>query len=269
MKNHITTIIIALVIVAASAWGLKQISKPNIEITDTATTTPVRPVETTEVEVKTLTKKTSMLDVYVEYPQFKDVGVDTIQDRINVDVVKKTKDIFDVNVQELESAVEGFKELNFDMGERAVMFERKIDSTKTYVNLQTGVVSFSFDNYIDTGGAHGNFFRSVYNYDLKTAKNISYGDIFKGEYETFITKYVREQIKKAKPNDPNCEQCDYLQGEVGEFIDSYIPESFALHDGGIVLLYGAYDLGSYAATATGQEIHISKGDLKEFMQKDW
>ena len=263
MKKHVIIIAVLLIIIALAVYGLTRIEKYQLDTNPPATTTPtVTTSSTPTVEIKSMSTSSPLIRVVIEYPQF----AGDHYKKLNAAIKKSAEDIYKNNVDELTADVEGIV-LNVDMGDQELVIERKVDTEKTYINATTGVASFAFSNYANTGGAHPTFFYTSATYDLQTGNVLALKDLFKGGYEPFLSQYLKDQIVNAKANDENCRRCDVLEGNV-EIENAILVDVFSLNADGIIFLYGAYDLGSYAATSAGQEIFVPKEKLGEFIQRE-
>ena len=107
--------------------------------------------------------------------------------------------------------------------------------------LDKDVLSLTVDKYQYTGGAHGMTFRTAYNYDLCTGKELGYQDIFKDypDYKKVIVDRITEAILK-NPEDYFSDAVDTVE----KFTDD---QPFYITDEGIVVYYGLYEIAPYAA----------------------
>lgn len=266
MKKDATIIVVLLLIIAIAIYGLNRIKTPPVEPAEEVQATSTVATTTTDltVQVKSISTSTPSLKMNVEYPQFSDVAYA----KLNADIKRDAQNLYDQGLRELQADNTSASIINVDMGDEGLVIERKLDKEKTYINSETGIASFSFNNYANTGGAHPTFFYTSSTYDLKNGNALALRDLFKGEYEPFLSTYLKDRIVKAKEGDTDCVRCDTLGGQV-ETENAILVDVFSLNEKGIVFLYGAYDLGSYAATSAGQEVFVPKDKLGEFVQKGW
>ncbi len=68
------------------------------------------------------------------------------------------------------------------------------DITGRVMNLKDNLLSYSDEQYVFSGGRHGNNQRHFYNYDLKTGKCLTETDIFNEGYETELTQLLIENL---------------------------------------------------------------------------
>lgn len=266
MNKKTWIIIMAVIIVTAlTTWYItKSDSAVPVEseplVQTPATTTPIK------VEVKTLTYTELPNRAVLEYPQFPNQPARSALAKLNLTLESGANTIFKKNTKELDDNLKDLEKYGMNLEGREFVHERKIDKTRIYSNGTTGVISIVFQNYVDFGGAHGSFFYGSVAYDTKTGAELKLSDFLKGEYEQFLTTYITEQVAQKTAV---CKNCENLDGVIDAVDGKMISESFALNADGLTLLYGAYDLGSYAATAAGQEIFVPKDKLTEFVQREW
>lgn len=257
-KQKIILGILTLFVVAAAVFFLtykkETVETPAPTATSTATTT----VTNFEVKTESLVDTEDSYDVLVEYPQFVGAKTGSVEDRMNIQFKKDAKGVFEQTSAELKLAAT-------DMVGREIIFERKLQGDKTYINNETGIMSFVYAQYIDTGGAHGTFFYVSESLDIKSGEKLVLTDVLKGSYDGFVTTEIDTQIRNAATT---CVRCDRLKDELTN-LKVEIPDNFLLSDQGITFLFGAYELGSYAATASGQEVFIHKDQLGEYILRTW
>lgn len=246
-----------------------------------ATTTPI-PV----VRVESWTYNVAPIDITVEYPQLVHTASTTLETKMNTKFKNDAKKIYDETLKELKNASSDFvkntETIPVSAGamtasgapvepkvvvtyDRSVMFERKVQKDKTYINLDKNLVSILYTSYIDSGGAHGTFSYDAQILDTAVGKELTLKDFLQGEYAKTIVKDIDEQIRKA---DVTCIRCDDLADELKD-LKVEVPNSFILDPNGITFLFGAYELGSYAATAGGQEVTVTRDTLSQYILREW
>ncbi len=271
--------------------GKEKENKINIDTNSLATTTP-----TPAVRVESFTYTVDPIDITVEYPQLVHMASSTIELALNEKFKDEAKKIYDQNLKDLQDASSDFvgktevipnssMVISTTTGtstdatttvtttapktrvvyDRSVMFYRKVAKDKIYIKPDTQTVSFAYELYIDTGGAHGTFSYDSETLDIATGKTLTLRDILQGDYEKVITKNIDKQIHN--PTD-TCVRCDALSSALDD-VQVTVPQSFILSDLGITFLYSAYDLGAYALTSTGQEITVSKDVLVDNILRTW
>lgn len=227
--------------------------------------TPITATSTASTTVSSFTLKTESLkdsdptyDVLIEYPQFENANHGSVEERINEQFKKEAQGIFEETSAEMKDAAVG-------MIGRDIITERKLNKDRAYINNETGIMSVVYEQYFDTGGAHGTFFYTTETIDLKTGEKLVLKDFLKTTSTDVVVKEIDTQVRNAATT---CVRCDLLSGEL-ENMKVEISDHFLLSDQGITFLYGSYDLGSYASTARGQEVFVDKQFLKEYISRNW
>lgn len=96
-----------------------------------------------------------------------------------------------------------------------------------------GIVSYVYDHYIYTGGAHGGTYRGTINMDERTGRVLTESDIFKSDYYQPLTSLLREYL-------PKCADMDMI------FDASISPsDNFYVTSEGITYVYQQYEIGPY------------------------
>lgn len=154
-----------------------------------------------------------------------------------------------------------YKELKEDYPENIVRWEAKIEGKASYKNEK--IVSFLFDSYIFTGGAHGYGSTSFLNFDLKTGEELTEENLLKNpkEFTTYVETLFRKQ-NNLKPED-NINSTGFM------FEDDafHLPQSIGFDKQGIILIYNPYEIASYADGQT--KIHIPMDQAKLFIKSIW
>lgn len=97
-----------------------------------------------------------------------------------------------------------------------------------------GIVSYVYDHYTYTGGAHGGTYRGALNMDEKTGRILTESDIFEPENYQILTSLVREYL-------PKCTEMDMIDDPaISPSSDFYITSE------GITYIYQQYEIGPYA-----------------------
>ena len=97
-----------------------------------------------------------------------------------------------------------------------------------------GIVSYVYDHYIYTGGAHGGTYRGTINMDEKTGLILTESDIFKPDYYQPLTSLLREYL-------PKCTEMDMVNEP-----DIYPNDNFYITPEGVTFVYQQYEIGPYA-----------------------
>ncbi|MEM6394975.1 MAG: DUF3298 domain-containing protein [Bacteroidota bacterium] len=127
-------------------------------------------------------------------------------------------------------------------------FNMEFDESSEALLNRDGYLTMSYHYYKYTGGAHGNFFTSYFNFSRDPAKRLQFADIF-GESAT------EEAIVELLKTEIEPETLEYLEGELP------ITQNFALTDEGVNFLYNIYEILPYAAGMT--EVLLPFGLLQE------
>lgn len=109
---------------------------------------------------------------------------------------------------------------------------------------QNCVLSFYYDDYTFTGGAHGTTTRKSQTYSYKTRRKLSLLDFFKSKAHA-RSVVINEMVRQARVN---------LQDNPGIYFDNYEmlirknfnPENFFLTPQGIVIYYNQYEIAPYS-----------------------
>jgi len=117
-------------------------------------------------------------------------------------------------------------------------------------------------NYSFTGGAHGNYSTSYYNFDATTGQLLTLEDILMEEYETGLKAVAEPIFKKAY-----LEEGMTKYSEVGFYFENdqfKMTHNFAITKEGLKFMYNPYDVAPYALGQ--QEILIPYTVLKELIK---
>lgn len=269
-SSHTTRIwhtIVGIVIVSAIGLGVYTMMRDSATSlhTDIVTDVPTVEKQAPVIEVRSFTKKTSDMDIRVEYAElvYSTSSTTSFEKVINERLRQEAEKIYTEQLKEFSSYT---TPESLAWGQRSVIYERKVEKDRVYVDAQVSLISLIYTNYIDTGGAHGTFFYSSDAIDLNSGKDIVLADLLEGIYEPVVLGELRNQIETSS----STETCVHCYAEfTGQDIDMFISEHFALTQKGITFLYGAYDLGAYALTSAGQEITVSKAVLEGFVSRVW
>ena len=97
-----------------------------------------------------------------------------------------------------------------------------------------GIVSYVYDHYTYTGGAHGGTYRGALNMDEKTGRILTEDDIYQPGYHHILTSLLREYL-------PKCTEMDMIDDPaISPSSDFYITSE------GITYIYQQYEIGPYA-----------------------
>ena len=114
-----------------------------------------------------------------------------------------------------------------------------------------GILSYSCDTYIYTGGAHGLNTTLCYVYDFYDNKEIFINSIFKEEFLPNVLSLIKEELAREEYAD------DIDMDNVN------VTENFFVDDEGIHWIYNPYEIAPYALGAI--EVSIPYSDIERYM----
>lgn len=178
MKNTLKSMLRKILIISVLIISYSQI---NILAVDRTTNIDKNLVD------KSIKEESRYLNIDVKYPQV--VKLSTGK-KINKEIEES---IFKV-IDEVKAIIKDY----YGHGEEGPMFPYQIESNY-YVTNTDNVLSFYYEIYQFTGGAHGMTTRYSYNIDEKTGEVLSLEKVFKtDEYETIINNEIQKQIDENK-----------------------------------------------------------------------
>lgn len=185
-----------------------------------------------------ITKKTSTLDLSVEYPQFGQATID-----------KDIRDFIGVTIK------------NFGPGEKSEHWRDTLNISYKVSQYQNKTVSVRFYIYTFTGGAHGSQDPNFRTYNLKTGKRLSYNDIFKPDYEYLTTLWRNAEPQviaayKAEGLIMDKNEMDWIREGSGPKADNY--RNFYLDNRGVIIYFGQYQAAPYAYGTLEVPVKYSK-----------
>lgn len=175
-------------------------------------------------EKKNITIEKQLYSVKASYPV---TGNDPV-DKDLLDTVQKEIDPFVQSVPTDASQVPGPYSLEISF------------TTSPY---SPEIVSFVFDVYTYTGGAHPNSYKVTKTYNIKTGAKIGLSDIFLPDsYLVQLSELSRISLKKALGSDFDADMLN-----AGTDAQEMNFESFSLEPGSITFYFDPYDVAPYAA----------------------
>ena len=112
------------------------------------------------------------------------------------------------------------------------------------------------------GGAHGINQRLVMNFDNKTGKLLTLGDVFVPGFEGRLNEMLLEAlIEKTGSKDVN----DLRDKGYLYLMDIFAPENFALDEKSMTFTYNPYEIAPYAMGMT--ELELPYDELEDIMRK--
>lgn len=145
--------------------------------------------------------------------------------------------------KELFEEAKKTNDYNKQNGYPIMVYEVILNYTITYNN--NDIVSLYFDEYIYSGGAHGNTTRTSQTWNLQDRRQIRLSDLFKRNpnYVSSILKNINEQIKNNIENGENV----YFENYCCLTASNFRVENFYLVEGAIVIYYQQYDIAPYSS----------------------
>lgn len=179
------------------------------------------------IKTKKIVKKTSTLDLNVEYPQIGQAAIDNNLASFIGQTVK-----------------------NFGPGEKSEHWQDVLYIRYKISQYQDKTVSVRFYIYQFTGGAHGSEIANFRTYSLATGQRLSYSDIFKPEYDylTALWKNAEPQVITAYKNkgvEMNVDELKWIREGAAPKFDNY--RNFYLDNQGLVIYFSQYQAAYYAA----------------------
>ena len=139
----------------------------------------------------------------------------------------------------MASFIKSYEELQKDSSE-SFPWEAKISARVDY--MSDSIINIKMNNYMFTGGAHGYEGNRSLLFNAKTGRSLTYNDIFKDKsaFTAFVEKKFREKYKIAAGKSINSTGLMFIDDK---FI---LPQNIFYTDKGILLLYNAYEVASFA-----------------------
>ncbi|TPV34752.1 DUF3298 and DUF4163 domain-containing protein [Paucihalobacter ruber] len=147
-----------------------------------------------------------------------------------------------------------FQKFKADFPEDIVPWEAYIEGELLYNSPL--ITTIAINSYLFTGGAHGNDYIKLFNFNTETGEILKVDDVLdlNAEFMTLAkNKFEAEVIK----NEGNVN--DYFFGD-----DFKLPENMGLNDQGLIFVYNKYEIASYAQGYT--EFLIEFNELEKFLK---
>lgn len=188
-------------------------------------------------------KKQLVLSYKIQYPQFSSARFQKAAAVMNRYYKEKaltfqqycTQKLYPMAVEEYENSMAN----NFPVRP----FEALVTYKVTY--NQDCAVSLYFDQYLYTGGAHGNTVRYSDTWNLQSARSINIDEMFKNSinYKAYIIMIINNQIAEQIKNGENIYFDDYKKNVV-KYLNL---NSFYLTPQGVVLYFQQYEIAPYSS----------------------
>ncbi len=159
----------------------------------------------------------------------------------------------------IQKLFDNYKELANDMKDFHQSWEIKINTEVLFSNDHIISIQGSNENYL--GGAHGNHWKKILNFDAKTGKTLTQKDIITN-YPEFL-KVAEIWFRKTReiPAGADLEKEGYL------FTDNQfkLPENIGFTEKGLILIYNPYEAGPYSMGEIKYTIPLS--EVKDFIRE--
>lgn len=186
-------------------------------------------------------KDTVILKYTIKYPRIinNSIGANRFN-RFNYEKAIKLKHYSE---NELFKEAKELYDYNVSNGYPIMMYEVFSDYTITY--NQNSIVSLYSDEYIYSGGAHGNTIRSSQNWNISFAKQFPLESLFDNDcnYILDILKDINNQIKQQIANGSN----QYFDNYCSLVLNTINLDNFYLNPGYITIFFQQYDIAPYSS----------------------
>lgn len=182
-------------------------------------------------------ENTVILKYYIEYPEITNENNTAIRmfniynERIAKDLQKRA---------ESELYIEAIELYKYNKQNNYPIMTYEI--YRTYeVTLNTNkLISLYADEYIFTGGAHGNTIRTSQTWNMDNARMIRLYELYRNPY--FILNILKQIITQI-----NNEKDIYFEDACCLVIETFNPQSFYLTPSSVVIYYQQYDIAPYSS----------------------
>lgn len=186
-------------------------------------------------------KDTVILKYTIKYPRIinNSMGAN-IFNRFNYEKAIKLKHYSE---NELFKEAKELYDYNVSNGYPVMMYEVFLDYTITY--NQNSIVSLYSDEYIYSGGAHGNTIRSSQNWNINFGRQFSLESLFDNDcnYILDILKDINNQIEQQIANGSN----QYFENYCSLVLNTINLNNFYLNLGYITIFFQQYDIAPYSS----------------------
>lgn len=207
-------------------------------------------------------------EVKIDYLNAKD-GEESIRKKINQSIEEKLANMFidgeqqDVKNISFEKAAQGF----IADYEAFVKEDGNDNFITPYANETTCEILFdspellciAFANYSNTGGAHGNYFTDLVNFNKKTGDIIQPKEILKNKAQ--LSKLLEQQAKKhyRVPEGQNLKDFGlYYEGN-----DFPVNDNIGILQDSLIFEYNPYEVGPYVLG--GMSLKVAKTEVKDLL----
>lgn len=186
-------------------------------------------------------KNTVILKYTIKYPRIinNSIGANRFN-RFNYEKAIKLKHYSE---NELFKEAKELYDYNVSNGYPVMMYEVFLDYTITY--NQNSIVSLYSDEYIYSGGAHGNTIRFSQNWNINFGRQFSLESLFDNDcnYILDILKDINNQIEQQIANGSN----QYFENYCSLVLNTINLNNFYLNPGYITIFFQQYDIAPYSS----------------------
>lgn len=184
-----------------------------------------------------------ILKYTIEYPQINEKKCTKGAQNFNLFNYEKACGLQEFVRTELLDEAKEVYEYNKQNGYPIMIFE--VYKTYEITCNSNNIVSLYFDEYMYTGGAHGNTIRTSQNWDFRTGKQNPLKCFFENDpnYVQNILTQINNKIEKDIQNGNNIYFGDYCCLT----INAFKVENYYLQDGYIVIYFQQYDIAPYSS----------------------
>lgn len=186
-------------------------------------------------------KNTVILRYTIKYPEILNSSIVSINfNKFNYEKAIKLKQHAESDLFEEAKELYDYNKSN---GYPVMVYEVILDYTITY--NQNSIVSLYSDEYIYSGGAHGNTTRSSQNWNIIFAMQFSLNDLFNNNcnYVLGILKNINSQIEQQIADGTN----QYFENYCSLVLNAIDLNNFYLNPGYITIFFQQYDIAPYSS----------------------
>jgi hypothetical protein len=197
-------------------------------------------------------RKVHTYPLTIRYPQL--AGAQRNGSQFN----KKIEELVQEETQKLEEILRETQE-----GTTSSSYYGTLEYTHTLA--RNNLISIVFYTHFYTGGAHGNRYLRVFNYDLSREASLTLGDIFKpgSRYLELLSSYCIPQLKNHLEVHQEAEN-QWIDQGAGPTIANY--KNWVFTPQGLKILFDDYQVTCYANGS--QEIVIPYTHLKDVLKNE-
>lgn len=188
-------------------------------------------------------KGTTILTYKIEYPEIQDSDTKQGAYIFNIYNRRKATMLEKYCKGDLYNQAKDLYDYNSEHGYPIMAFDVVLAFTVTF--NQDSLISLYYDQYMFTGGAHGNTVRTSQTWDLRKSKMLPLRYFFYDDpyFMLHILKEINRQIAEQIKNGEN----QYFDNYCELVIDNFNPDNFYLYPDYIEIYYQQYDIAPYSS----------------------